>query len=340
MIAALGTALSLSTGMMRVGELPSLPHPTAGQFVGAFRNTLVVAGGSWWTAPPDRGGKKIFDDRIQALELGDTHWREIAHLPRPLAYGGAASLHHTLVFAGGQDAAASSQSVWALESRNQGYQLTPWPDLPAPAANFSMAKAGNHIYIFGGQESKDSLASAHLWSLTLDANEHPVSGWRNETPLPGPGRILAAASGCGNTLYIVGGATLVESKNGTPGRHYLREAWSFIPPRGWMRLPDPPAASVAAPAVCDDNGDVLLIGGDDGHMAGIALRPGEIHPGFSRTIERYSPASKTWAAVGQLPLGLVTTGAALWKDGRIAIPGGEDRPGSRSRRVLELSFDK
>jgi N-acetylneuraminic acid mutarotase len=84
----------------------------------------------------------------------------------------------------------------------------------------------------------------------------------------------------------------------------------------------------------------VLIGGDDGHMAGVVLRPGEKHPGFSRRVWRYSVDRNIWVAEGELPVGLVTTGAAVLRDGPIVIPGGEDRPGSRSNQVLELNFDK
>ncbi|HVJ07245.1 MAG TPA: hypothetical protein VM554_02590 [Acidisarcina sp.] len=340
MIAGLSSALALSIGIMQVHELPPLPEAIAGQLVGTVGDVMVVAGGSRWTAPPDQGGIKVFDDRILALSPDQTHWQQVARLPQPLAYGGAASLKHSLVLAGGLDDAKALRSVWALENQKKGYQLTRWPDLPTPMINFSMAIAGDRVYVFGGQESKDSPASAHLWSLALDADEHPTSSWHEEAPLPGDGRILAAAAGCRNQLYILGGASLAPSSEGTLTRHYVRQAWSFSPTNGWVRLPDLPAASVAAPAVCDAQNNVLLLGGDDGHMAGVVLKPGEKHPGFSHTVLRYNSITKTWDIAGQLPVGLVTTGAGVWKHGRIVIPGGEDRPGSRSNRVLELSFHK
>lgn len=100
------------------------------------------------------------------------------------------------------------------------------------ATNFSIAATGDRVYIFGGQNAKNSLASAELWSLTVDTQGKPESIWHNEASLPGAGRILAAGAGCTDKLYIVGGATLVWSENGVPNRHYLREAWSFPPASG------------------------------------------------------------------------------------------------------------
>lgn len=61
-------------------------------------------------------------------------------------------------------------------------------------------------------------------------------------------------------------------------------------------------------------------------MAGVALRSEEKHPGFSRKLFRYSTDTNHWFSAGELPVGLVTTGAAVRQDGRIVIPGGEDRP--------------
>lgn len=337
MIAGLGTFLMTFASAPQLRKLPSLPHAIAGQFVGAIDNTVVVAGGSWWTSPPDEGGVKMWDDRIQVLQQDSKSWQSIGQLPQPMAYGGALSLGHELVLAGGQNEDMVSSKVWSLKLNGRRFNLSSWPDLPNPLTNFSIAFAGNKIYVFGGQKEKNSLASASLWSLTIQPNGIPAAAWQQESPLPGKGRILAAAAGCGGRLYVVGGATLEKLPDGIAARHYLREAWSYDPVNKWIRLPDPPTPSVAAPAVCAGGHSVLLIGGDDGHMDGVVLRPGEVHPGFSKVLTRYDAINKTWSEVGKLPLGLVTTGAAVLSDGRIVIPGGEDRPGSRSNVVLELS---
>ena len=300
-LAGVGTALAVGTGSLRVDESPRLPRAIAGQFVGVVGSSLVVAGGSWWTAPPSEGGKKIWDARIETLETGGTEWHEVPRLPRALAYGGAVSLKETLVLAGGEDDLAVSRGVWGLEKRDQSYYLSAWAELPTPLANFSMAATGDRVYVLGGQSSKNSLASAELWSLRVDAHGTPDSRWRKEASLPRAGLILSAAAGGMDRLYIVGRATLVPSENGVPERRYLREAWSFDPATGWKRLPNPTALAVAAPAVCERKGDFLLIGGDDGHMAGVALRPGERHPGFGRNVMRYTTESNQWISVGELP---------------------------------------
>lgn len=336
MIARLGTFLMASAGTPHLCTLPPLPQAIAGQFVGTIDNTVIVAGGSSWTSPPNEGGVKTWDDRIQVLQPKSKSWKSIGRLPQPMAYGGTVSLGHELVLAGGQNENMVSNKVWSLKLNGHHFKLSSWPDLPNPLTNFSMAFAGNKIYVFGGQKEKNSLASPSLWSLTIHPKGTPATAWQQESPLPGNGRILATAAGCGGRLYVVGGAALEKLTNGMTARRYLREAWSYDPVNQWVRLPDPPTPSVAAPAVCVGHHSLLLIGGDDGHMAGVDLPPGKVHPGFSRVILRYDAINQTWTEAGKLPLGLVTTGAAVLSDGRIVIPGGEDRPGSRSSVVLEL----
>lgn len=336
MTAGLGTFLMASAWIPHTCKLPPLPQAVAGQFVGAIDNTVVVAGGSWWTSPPDGGGVKMWDDRIQVLQQDSKSWQSIGQLPQSMAYGGTLSVGGELVLAGGQNEDIVSNKVWSLKVNGHRLKLSAWPDMPNSLTNFSMASVGNKIYVFGGQTDKNSLASASLWSLTIQPSGTPAVAWQQEPPLPGNGRILAAAAGCGGRLYVVGGAALEKLPNGIEARRYLREAWSYDPVNKWIRLPDPPTPSVAAPAVCVSGHGVLLVGGDDGHMAGVVLHPGEVHPGFSKVLTLYDATDRTWANVGKLPIGLVTTGAAALNDGRIVIPGGEDRPGRRSNIVLEL----
>ena len=323
-------------------KLPPLPQPIAGQFVGSIDNTIVVAGGSYWKAPDrpsETGATKVWEASVLALTPGEHNWRVIARLPQPLAYGGSVSLKNKVVFAGGQNESAFSGQVWALEQHKGHYVLKQWPPLPTPLENFSMAAAGNLIYIFGGQRSSDSIANAELWSLAVDSDGNPIGQWMERPPLPGKSRILASAAGYSGELYIASGATLVKSPDGSLVRHYLQDAWSYSPATGWRQLPDLPRPAAAAPAVCDSAG-LLVLGGDDRRVAG--GRSGSIpqYPGFSRTVLRYDVAGKQWLTAGELPLGLVTTGAAVLTNGNVVIPGGEDRPGSRSGEVFQFRISQ
>lgn len=339
-MAALSTLVVTCSGMIPTQKLAPLPQPIAGQFVGVIENTVIVAGGSYWKVPnwPTKAGPtKIWETSVLGLQPGERDWRVIARLPQPLAYGGSVSLMTEVVLAGGQSGPIFSRDVRALVRRNADYELTQWPPLPTPLANFSMGAVDGRIYIFGGQTSPNALASAHLWSLAVDSAGMPTGQWVEGPSLPAKGRILAAAAGCGDTLYIVSGATLLNSTDGSVVRNYLTDVWSYSPPKGWQRLPDVPRPAAAAPAVCDSAG-LLIMGGDDRHVAGGRPTADRQFPGFSRTVLRFDLFKKTWSTAGELPVGLVTTGAALLRDGSVVIPGGEDRPGSRSADVLHFGL--
>ncbi len=262
------TAALLSAAPIPVRDLPPLLQPLAGQFVGVIGDTLVVAGGTYWTAPPTEGGKKIWVDRIQILPPQATAWRDAGRLPEALSYGGAVSLADSLVLIGGLSSTQVSPSVVRLTLRDGKIAATALPSLPGPSANLAAAPLSGRVYAIAGQT---------VWSLDTS---HPETGWRNEPALPGAARILPAATACGNALYLVSGAELVGGK-----RRYLRDAWRFNG-KSWTRLPDLPAPKRSQRA---------------------------------------------------LPEGLVTTGAAL-RQGAVVIAGGEDRPGSRSARVLAMDI--
>lgn len=337
-MAAIGSDNLHGLSNLSIRELKPLPLAVAGHMVGSLKGTVIVSGGSYWTEARERGGRKAFDDRVLALEL-DGSWREVMRLPQAMAYGGAASLRHTLVLAGGHDGHSALSSVWALRRSAMGeYGIDEWPDLPVPLVHFAIATVSGRIYVFGGQRGDEPMATNELWSLGFDAEESPESHWRAEPPLPGVGRILAAAASRGEELLILGGAALERDAMGPFVRRYLREAWKFDEHARWQLLRDLPAPSVGAPAITSADGELLLFGGDDGSCVSTGNGSGQQHPGFSRSILRLDRHGHGWTHAGELPIGLVTTGSALWKQDCIVIPGGENRPGSRSNRVLELHF--
>jgi N-acetylneuraminate epimerase len=314
--------------------LPPLPQAAAGQFVGAVGDTLVVAGGTWWTSPPAAGGRKIWMDTIHTLDRGAARWRDAGRLPSAVSYGGAVSTGKSIILAGGQTAESASPIALRLTLQDGRVRVSLLPNLPQPAANLAAAAANGRMYVVGGQRAPDAAeAAASVWSLDLARPDR----WREEPRLPGEGRILPAAAACGNDLYVMGGAALYRASSGTVARRYLRDAFRFRPGAGWTRIADLPAPSVAAPAVCGPGRRPLLFGGDDGGMVGVSFPPGQRHPGFSKSVLAYDPVSDRWQPAGDMPDALVTTGAAMLA-GAIVICGGEDRPGSRSAAVLELRF--
>src|SRR5690606_22493000 len=93
------------------------------------------------------------------------------------------------------------------------------------------------------------------------------------------------------------------------------------------------AAPSPAPVV---NGEILLLPGDDGSLAG--FQPVAGHPGFSRRMLAYDIRRDAWREAGEAPFALVTTSCVAWR-GRLVVPGGEVRPGVRSPEVWAGRMD-
>ena len=153
--------------------------------------------------------------------------------------------------------------------------------------------------------------------------------WRKLQPRPAEGRIFPAVAASRHGLCVASGAAL------SPGRRYLTDAWQFQFKIGWTPLAELPSPALAAPAMSDSKGRFIIFGGDDGHHANDNPEPGAKHPGFSRSILGLNLKNDSWHRLGELPEGLVTTGIASWR-GQFVIPGGENRPGARSTRVLSI----
>ncbi len=86
-------------------------------------------------------------------------------------------------------------------------------------------------------------------------------------------------------------------------------------------------------------GHAIVLGESDGALAAREAELKDEHPGFSRDVRMYDRAGKRWTSIGAMPASLVTTGCAWWGN-ELVIPGGEDRPGHRSARVIAVKFSK
>ncbi len=303
----------------------------AGPFAGTDGGQLLVAGGANFPeAKPWDGGTKVWYDQVWALnELGG-EWKRAGKLPQPLGYGVSISTPEGLICLGGSDAMRHHRGVFRLTLDEGGQvKIASLPDLPKPCANFCGALVGRTIYVAGGIETVDATKAMHtLWALDL---EDIKGGWKEEAPWPGPERMLAAAGALAGSFYLVGGTALKKGKDGKAERVWLRDGYRFTPGKGWEVLGELPQAAVAAPSPLPvmGQGEMWLIGGDDGTQA---MTPPNEHVGFPRGIWGFQTATQSWRRVGELPVGLVTTTAVIWK-GQLVVPGGEVRPGIRSTEV-------
>jgi len=312
--------------------LPPIPDQEgfASPFAGTHGEHLIVAGGANFPdAKPWEGGTKVWYDQVFVLDRAEGDWRVVGQLPKPLAYGVSISTPEGLICIGGSDTTQHHAGVFRLRITDDGVSFESLPDLPQPCANMSGALLGRSIFVAGGIASPEAVSALHtVWTLDLDELS---AGWRVIEPWPGKERMLAAAGALDGAFYLVGGAALSRGADGKTERVWLKDGYRFVPEQGWQKIADAPQVSVAAPGPMPAVGDreLWLIGGDDGAQVNTAP---DDHKGFPREVWSYQVADKVWRKAGDIPLGLVTTSAVIWQ-GRVVVPGGEKKPGTRSTEV-------
>ncbi|MBP6965185.1 MAG: sodium/solute symporter [Armatimonadetes bacterium] len=311
--------------------LPALPMPLSGHFAGTSGGALIVAGGTNFPVSLFDGGTKEWYDSVYVLPKGEKTWRKVGTLPRSLAYGGSVSTEAGLICIGGGDARRHYCDVFRLTWSEGRVRRTGLPSLPEPVAFGGAALLGEAVYVVGGQDSPaatDATTRVRMLDFSIAGSQ-----WMEIEPIPGPGRILPAVAAQDGALYVFGGASLHPGPDGKAVRTYLADSYCYRPGKGWKRVADLPSPVTAAPSAAYGPSHILVFGGDDGLLVNRVQELKDTHPGFSRRILAYHTITDTWAHLGTLPKGLVTTNAVAW-EGSIVIPGGEDRPGHRSAEVL------
>jgi N-acetylneuraminic acid mutarotase len=326
------TALAAPTVQAQIvwRELPGLPRALGGQFVGTAGESLVVAGGSYWTGAPWDRGEKVWVDTIYTLGKYDSAWTMRARLSEPLAYGAAVSTGEGLLLLGGQTHRAFSNSVYLFDGR----AVRKLGELPEPLAMHGAAVAGGVVYLAGGQPTFTPTAALNqVLAASLKDVLEGKAVWKKLPPWPGRPRFFAQVAAVGDSLYVAGGSDLIPDTGGAPVRLFLFDAFRYSPASGWKKLMPLPRTAQAGLAI-SMGGRLLVMGGSDGTLPE-ELR--ERHPGFRREVYAYDTGKDDWDRVGEMPVSLVTTGVAQWGD-EFVIAGGEDRPGHRSSRVVAGRF--
>ncbi|HOW72746.1 MAG TPA: galactose oxidase [Phycisphaerae bacterium] len=310
-----------------------MPLGLGGAYSGLVGDTLLVAGGTFFSAPPWSGGAKQWDGRVFALAPGAGGWESLGRLEPPLAYGASITTPRGVVMAGGGDARQHFDTVRLLTLVNGRVHFATLPPLSRTAAYLEGTRLGNTLYVAGGRSAPDAPRAMRSF-LALDL-DRLGDRWRELEPWPGPARIFPRVVGQDGAVYVFSGAELVPGKDGWSERRYLTDAYRYRPGQGWSRIADLPHAVVAAPVVAWGDRQILVFGGDDGRLAAQGVALGDDHPGFRREVLVYDTGADQWAVVQGLPSLAVTTSASL--SGRtVLIPTGEDRPGHRTTTVLAI----
>jgi N-acetylneuraminic acid mutarotase len=299
----------------------------AGSFGGTSNGALIVAGGANFPdgGAPWTGSKKVWHDRIFALESPDAEWKMVGRLPQPLGYGVSAEWKDNLIIAGGSGEEKHYADVIKVKFDGQSVTFDKLPDLPKPIANATGVVLGGKLYILGGTLDHSSQETeSNFWALDL---EKPESEWEVLEPWPGPSRMLAVAGTDEKSLYLFSGAQLIDGQ-----RQYLKDAYRYTVGAGWTKIAELPQAVVAAPSPAfTDQRRLVIFGGDDGSL--VSGDP-TTHPGFPNKILSYDPSADEWESVGEMPaMPPVTVPLVVWKD-HVVIPGGEIRPSVRTTKVL------
>lgn len=315
---------------------------------------LLAGGANFPHAKPnartaEERGEKVFYDDIVALPHNMTSAGEAAavapvakgSLMRPLGYAAFVATPRGLVVAGGCNAEGHTAKVSRTELYGQELRTEALPDLPRTVAYPAFALVGSKFYVIGGQEKPDSttcLASCFVLDLN-DTN----AGWKEMAPMPG-GRMLAAAGVVNGVVYVVGGCSLKPDAKGEGVRTYLNEVLCYDPgSNSWARV----AGEMPEPLVGMANplpvyqGKLYVAGGDPGeyYRAALVGQQPDVHPGQSKTVYSFTPATGGWAKEGELRQGVATLPAVL-ADGTVYTISGETHPGVRTPIIDSFSVEQ
>lgn len=315
----------------------------------------VLAGGANFpnAAPNARTaaerGEKVFYDEVAVLPhvLNSAPEGEalkpllVSKMPRPLGYAAFVGTPDGLVVAGGCNAEGHSAKVTRFELHGMDLRVEALPDLPRPVAYPAFALIGNMLYIIGGQEHADSTTClSSCFALNL---ADLSAGWKELAPMPG-GRMLAAAGVVNGFIYVVGGCSLHPDAQGQAERTYLSDVLCYDPgSNSWARVAGEMPESLVGmanplPVYADK---LFVVGGDPGvfYRASLVGQQPEQHPGQSKSVYSFTPATGEWRKEGELHQGVATLPAIL-ADGVIYAISGETHPGVRTPVIEAFSVEK
>lgn len=293
--------------------------------------------------PAERGPKVFYDD-VLVFDPATGSSETVGKLPYAIGYAAHTShLPGRMILAGGCNMEGHTNRTLSVSWHQDQFSVQELPALPLRTAYPAFVQARGKLYVFGGQENADSTACLNR-SFVLDLSA-PEKGWAELAPMPGEGRMLAAAGTCcrSGNIYITGGCSLHPDAKGQAERTYLKSTLCYNPATNtWSTAADMPETIVApATPMPATRAGLLVIGGDPGNFyrASLAGTAPAIHPGQNTAVYAFCPQSGTWKKYGENSIGIATAPAV--KAGcTIYTISGETHPGVRTPVITTLQLKK
>ncbi len=283
--------------------------------------------------PAERGAKVFYDEILSITPQGNCE--VLAKLPYPIGYAAHTSKGCSMVIAGGCNMEGHVATVTRIAADGSCETL---PSLPVTTAYPAFVQAGCKLYVFGGQEKAESVTCLNN-SYVLDL-KNPAAGWKELAPMPGEGRMLAAAGvWVDGRIYVAGGCSLHPDAKGAAERTYLKSTLCYDPATNtWSAAADMPETIVApATPMPTTRGGMLLLCGDPGnyYRASLAGNAPAEHPGQNTTVYCFNPRTG-WTTAGQNNIGIATAPAVKLM-GTVYIISGETHPGVRTPIISTIN---
>lgn len=326
-------------------EFSPLPDPLgfAGMYAGVSNGALIALGGANFPEKyPWEGGKKKWHDRIFIMKPGGPWHTSDQKMPEPAAYGVSVSYGGSVILAGGCTETAHLSSVSAYQWAQGSLTRSALPHLPTPLAYMTGAVLGDALVILGGTESPTGTPTKT--ALLLDLS-NPGSGWQTIEPWPGPERMLPASGVWNDRLILMGGENSAVNAAGEKYRHILQDGYALtLAKEGnewkalWKTLGAIPRGVSAAGTIPAFKDRMIIWGGVDAVTA--QYRTASTHPGITKSLLYYYPASDTWEYSGEnnnFP-SRVTLPVVSYQDSWLYVSG-EIKPGIRTPSIIQIKFE-
>jgi DNA-binding CsgD family transcriptional regulator/N-acetylneuraminic acid mutarotase len=280
---------AVSAEQQRWQDETPLPEGRRGMASAVYENSIYIFGGE---TPQGVTGSTL---RIQ---LGQSSWEKMADKPTPVADIQAAFIGEQVYIPGGRTADGQPTNVFEVYNLrlNQWRQL---PGLPVALSGYALAAVDGRIYLFGGWDGKQDVASVYSFDPETNA-------WQTHTALPAA-RAFTGAVALEGRIYLIGGSD---------GVHALTTVEVYFPQRDQAdeaayeeRAPLPEGRSGAGTTVIA--GLIYVFGGE-----------GDTQPEGGLAPLQYAPLADHWTTFERSPVAIGAGPAVAPFDTRLHVLGG------------------